>query len=87
MKPIMKSAQRLADGEVEHEEAAGEHERDGDEVDRDLRRQLVGEADHEVDDQRIDDERALICRARRKAPDATASASLLRLKSTREAAR
>ena len=47
----------VADGEIEEEHAAGGDERHGDEEDRDLRRHLVGDADREVDDDRVDQER------------------------------
>src|SRR5581483_3966003 len=48
----------LPHGDDDEKKAAGEDEGHRDEEYRDLRRQLVGDADREVDDDRIDDERA-----------------------------
>ena len=52
MKPAMNRVQHLRRSEVEQQQAPGEHERQRDEVDRNLRRQLVGEAEQQIDDDR-----------------------------------
>ena len=55
---VHEEMQHLGRGQIEEEQPAPEHEGQRDEIDRDLRRQLVGEADREIHDDRVDDERA-----------------------------
>src|SRR5690606_37844048 len=55
---VHEQAEHDADTEIEKDEAAGDQERHGYEIDRNLRRELVDEADRQIDQDRVGDEGA-----------------------------